>query len=537
MYDNFMNQVKKLDVIIYARLSKEEEGKTEKEQSQSIQNQIEICREFIEEERQEYSDIEYRILDSLYDDGISGTTFNRNSFNKVIKILEAKKANMLITKDLSRLGREHINADNYIEKWFPERNIRYVAILDGVDTYMQDNVNNDITPIKNWMNEMYAKNTSKAIKRTFKTKRNKGLWTGGEPPLGYIVDPQQKGKIIIDTNTAEIVKKIFYLAKEGKKEKEIATILMTERIPIPTILKGNKRHLNQKLMNIWSRRTIRTILQNEMYLGHMVQGKTIKLNFKSNKKIYLPPKDWIKIKYTHEPIIDQQTFDIVQSLIKSNKNITQNSYPFLLKGMIKCAECNHTIGIQHYKNRNINYTICNYYRKYGKKQNLCTAHRQNYNELEKLVLKNIQNECLKYIDQTNFIDLLKHAHQEKYQYSEIKLKIEKCYHNMHVYTNQMDLIYEDKIKEIISEEQYLRFIQKKQECLEIEKYKLEQYQKELETIEQNIQIEPDYTKIINEFLSLKNPSKLLITELIDSIYLQEDGTIHIYYKIKNPLQD
>ena len=160
LYDNLLRQVTVLYIIIYARLSKEEKDKqTPEEQSKSIQNQIEICHEYIEEEKKEYPNCQFVIVEELYDDGVSGTTFDRDDFNKLVKLIESKKANMVITKDLSRLGRDHIETDNYIEKWFPEHNVRYVSILESVDTYDSENTSNDIAPIINWSNDQFAKTT------------------------------------------------------------------------------------------------------------------------------------------------------------------------------------------------------------------------------------------------------------------------------------------------------------------------------------------------------------------------------------------
>ena len=157
-YDNFLQIVKCFLIIIYARLSKEEQGKSKEEQSKSIKNQIEICKRFIEAEEQEYPNCKFKIVAILKDDGVSGTTFERDDFNKLIKKIESKQANMVITKDLSRLGRDHIKTDDYIENWFPEHNVRYVSVMESVDTYA-DTVSNEVAPLINWSNEHFARKT------------------------------------------------------------------------------------------------------------------------------------------------------------------------------------------------------------------------------------------------------------------------------------------------------------------------------------------------------------------------------------------
>ena len=425
MRDNLFRIVSVLNIIIYARLSKEEEGKTHEEQSKSIQNQINICKRYLEDEQQKYPNIKFEIVAELFDDGISGTTFERDDFKELIKLIETKKANMVITKDQSRFGREHIESDNYMEKWFPEHNVRYVAVLDGVDTYIPESANNDMAPIKNWMNEMYAKHTSRAVKATKRENAKKGIWNGGEPPLGLQIDPNNEGSLIIEPVGAEIVKRIFNLALENKSLDQIADILIKEKVPIPTIIKGNKRNLNIDLVDLWNTSTIRELLENEMYKGTMVQCKTTTLSHKSKKIIYLPKEDWIRVPNKVPPIINEKQFDNVQLLINTNKNTKTNSYDYLLKGILICRECKHTIGIQHYNNRKNNYTVCNYYRKYGKRKEVCTAHRFIYEDLEKLVLKSIKKDCLQYVNDTNLELILKEKVRSKELKTSLKLKIDK----------------------------------------------------------------------------------------------------------------
>ena len=205
--------------------------------------------------------------------------------------------------------------------------------------------------------------------------------------------------------------------------------------------------------------------------------------------------------------------------------------------MIRCAECNHSISIQHYKERKSNYTLCNYYRKYGSKKAVCTAHRFVYEDIEKLVLKNIKEECLKYVDSTNFADKLKNKEERKQLQVDLKLKIEKCNREIDKLNKSMDNMYRRLDAGVIDEEQYLRLTQGTKTDIEYEKSLLQRYNNDLENIKNKNIVEPEYSKIVKEFLSLKKPNKLLITRLIDVIYLSEDGTIDIHYKIQNPYKE
>lgn len=537
MRDNLFHIVSVFYIIIYARLSKEEEGKTTEEQSKSIQNQIDICRRYIEDEKQKYPNIKFEIVAELFDDGISGTTFERDDFKELIKLIENKKANMVITKDQSRFGREHIESDNYMERWFPEHNVRYVAVLDGVDTYVPESANNDMAPIKNWMNEMYAKHTSRAVKATKRENAKKGIWNGGEPPLGLQIDSNNEGSLIIEPVGAEIIKRIFNLALENKSINQIADILIKEKVPIPTILKGNKRCLNLDLVDLWNTSTIRYLLENEMYKGTMVQCKTTTLSHKSKKIIYLPKEDWIRVPNKVPPIIEESKFDNVQLLIGTNRNTTTNSHDYLLKGILRCRECHHSISIQHYNNRKNNYTICNYYRKYGKRKEVCTAHRFIYEDLEKLVLNSIKKECLKYVNDTNCASKLKNKKQSKELQTSLKLKINKSKREITKLDKYLDKMYKRLDTGIIGKEQYIRLRKETEEAITYHQNNINYYEKELQGVIDKSGEEPNYTKIIKDFLSLKKPNKILITKLIKVIYISEDGQVDIHYKVKNPNKD
>ena len=537
MRDNLFRIVTVLYIIIYARLSKEEEGKTPEEQSKSIQNHIDICKRYIEDEQQKYPNIKFEIVAELYDDGISGTTFERDDFKELIKLIEAKKANMVITKDQSRFGREHIETDNYMERWFPEHNVRYVAVLDGVDTYVPESANNDMAPIKNWMNEMYAKHTSRAVKATKRENAKKGIWNGGEPPLGLQIDPDNEGCLIIEPIGAEIVKRIFNLALENKSIDQIADILIEDKVPIPTIIKDNARTLNMDIVDLWNTSTIRDLLENEMYKGTMVQCKTTTLSHKSRKIIYLPKEDWIRVPNKVPAIIDEKQFDNVQLLIGTNKNTTINSYNYLLKGMLICKDCKHTIGIQHYNERKNNYTVCNYYRKYGKRKDVCTAHRFIYEELEKLVIKNIKKECMQYVKDTNFASKLKEKVQSKELQTNIKIKIDKSKREIVKLNKDLDKMYKRLDTGIIGEEQYQRLRKETEEAISYHQNNIKNYENDLQGVINKSVEEPNYTKIVKEFLSLKKPNKILITKLIEVIYISEDGRVDIHYKVKNPYKE
>ena len=213
---------------------------------------------------------------------------------------------------------------------------------------------------------------------------------------------------------------------------------------------------------------LRDLLKNEMYKGTMVQCKTTTLSHKSKKIIYLPKDEWIRVTNKVPPIIEEKQFDNVQLLIGTNKNTTINSHNYILKGILKCSECHHTIGIQNYNNRKNNYTICNYYRKYGKRKEVCTAHRFIYEDLEKLVFKSIKKECLQYVNETNFAFKLKEKKQSKETQTNLKLKIDKSKREITKLNKDLDKMYKRLDAGIIGEEQYARLRKETEEATSCE---------------------------------------------------------------------
>ena len=283
-------------VGIYIRLSKEDEEKEKYSESESIGNQREILMQYIKENKLNF-------VGEYVDDGISGTSFDRPGFNKMIEDIENKKINMVITKDLSRLGRNYVQSGYYTETYFPEHNVRYISILDNIDTAI-DSSNNDIAPFKSILNEMYAKDISKKINSVLQSKRKQGEYLGSAP-FGYKKDPENKYHLIVDEEASKIVKLIFEKYLEGYGTTQIADYLSSRKFPIPSDYSNKKRGNKSITYGLWAGSTVRFILTNEIYTGTVIQGKRKKLNFKSKKFVKIPKDDWVRVENTHEAIIER----------------------------------------------------------------------------------------------------------------------------------------------------------------------------------------------------------------------------------------
>ena len=504
---------KNYSVGLYIRLSREDENKTDV--SESITNQKSLLLQYVKENN-------LRVYDIYIDDGYSGTTFDRPGFNRLIRDCENKLVNMVITKDMSRLGRDYIKTGYYLEKYFPEHNIRYIAITDNIDTYL-NNSNNDIAPFKAIMNDYYAKDISKKIKSSLRAKQKEGKWVGSRCPYGYDKDINNKNHLVINEEQAGIVRYIFDLSLNGLTCFKIANKLTLENIKTPAqYYNFNWKNNYNMNMGKWHPKTIKDILTNRLYTGDLVQNRRSKINYKIKKIVYNKESDYIIVPNTHEAIIDKELFDRVQSLIPKNVGRNEKRENHLLDGLLYCGECNHRISISpRRKIDNRCYTVCNYYRTYLK-QKVCTMHSNNYDILEDNILELLKEYCLKYMDKKSILNRVINNNNDKQNNLKYIKNLEKEISNIN---DNLDSIYIDRLNKKISEEQFYRVKIKLETELNIKLDKIKELKKE-KTQNNNIDIE----KYISEVLELNNISRDIIINLIDRIEIFEDKKINLILK-------
>ena len=504
---------KNYSVGLYIRLSREDENKTDV--SESITNQKSLLLQYVKENN-------LRVYDIYIDDGYSGTTFDRPGFNRLINDIENKLVNMVITKDMSRLGRDYIKTGYYLEKYFPEHNIRYIAITDNIDTYL-DNSNNDIAPFKAIMNDYYAKDISKKIKSSLRAKQKEGKWVGSRCPYGYDKDINNKNHLVINEEQAGIVRYIFDLSLNGLTCFKIANKLTLENIKTPAqYYDFNWKNNYNMNMGKWHPKTIKDILTNRLYTGDLVQNRRSKVNYKIKKVVYNKECDYIVAPNTHEAIIDKELFDRVQSLIPKNVGRNEKRENHLLDGLLYCGECNHRISVSpRRKIDNRCYTVCNYYRTYLK-QKVCTMHSNNYDILEDKILELLKEYCLKYMDKKSILNRVINTNNDKQNNLRYIKNLEKEISNIN---DNLDSIYIDRLNKNISEEQFNRVKIKLETELNIKLDKIKELKKE-KTQNNNI----DREKYIREVLELNNISRDIIINLIDRIEIFEDKKINLILK-------
>ena len=372
---------------IYCRLSKDDDLQGE---SASIANQRDMLEKFCEKQGWEVAAV-------YQDDGFTGLNMERPDLKRMLKAIERKQINLVITKDLSRLGRNYLQTGQLIEDFFPRNGVRYIAMNDGIDT-MRDN--NDIAPFKNILNEMYSKDISKKVHSSYVLKAQKGQFTGCLAPFGYRKDPEDRNRLLVDEETAPVVRLIFGYALDGHGPNYIRRRLEEEKHPCPTWWNRQRGHRNIRTKwekkdpengrYIWDFTVIKEILMNPVYTGAIASQKT-EYRFKIGTIRDKKPEDWIVVEGTHEPLVDKKSFAIVQEKLKSRQRPGQSGEPSLFAGLLKCGECGKSLTVR-YTNAKHPQRIysCKTYNAFGKQH--CTQHRIDYDTLYALVLNKIR-EC------------------------------------------------------------------------------------------------------------------------------------------------
>ena len=372
------------NTALYLRLSRDDELQGE---SGSIQTQRMMLRQYAAEHG-------LTVVDEYIDDGWSGTNFERPSFQRMIDDIEDGKINCVVTKDLSRLGRNYILTGQYTEIYFPSKGVRYIAINDNVDTI---NGESELAPFLNILNEMHARQTSKKVKAAMHTRFANGAHYGAYAPLGYVKDPDKKGHLLIDPETRWIVEKIFDLAVHGRGAASITRILVEEKVPTPGWLNYERYGTFANIYAgapaekayAWTIAQVKSILKEETYIGHSVHNKQSNISFKNKKKVRKPQEEWYRVENTHEAIISEEVFQKVQELIASRRRRQKNGTTQIFSGLIKCADCGWSLayGVNSQNKNPYAHYHCS---KYGQGLRQCSMHYIRYDVLYAYVLARLQ---------------------------------------------------------------------------------------------------------------------------------------------------
>lgn len=503
-------------VAIYIRLSKEDGSIGE---SESITNQRSLLNGFAEKHR-------LNIIDEFIDDGVSGTSFDRPNFNRLIEAILSKKINMVVTKDLSRLGRDYIQTGYYLEKFFPENRVRYISLLDGIDTGT-NNYNNDITPFKAIMNDMYAKDISQKIRSVKEDKQKKGQFIGGKAAYGYMKSPTEKNRIIIDEEAANVVRRMFELAASGVSCYEIAVMLNREKVTSPAEYAGIMPNTKGMYKGLWSAERVTFMLQNEVYIGNMVQGRSKKINYKSEKTLRIPQSDWIVVENTHEPIIDRDTFDSVQTLINKRRSTRTRTHNYLLKGLVHCHECGYLLSVINRKlaRGEVLYFMCRTYQRFPSEKK-CTVHYAHVEVITNAVFDRVREVCERFLNPAEMQNIAKLEIAKCEAESKLENEIKETASKIEFLTGKLDQVYNDKLYGILSPEDFERIYAKLKEDREnlAGKLKILKYKSE-----NKVDNHEKAKELAERFISEIGANKELVFSLIERIELTQDKQIMIYW--------
>jgi len=485
-----------------------------------------------------FQNIEYYV-----DDGYSGTNFERPDFQRLMSDIKNGKVGIVITKDLSRLGRDYLKTGYLLEDFFPNNNVRYIAINDDVDT---DNGINDFTPFKNIMNEWYAKDISKKIRSARRTKALNGEFVASYAPYGYKKNPNDKHKLIVDEEVREVVKKIFRLACEGKSALQICTVLKNEQIlkPRAKILKETGRYYRELFEDHpydWSPTTIQAMIKNQEYLGHIVSNKNGKISYKTKKLLAKPEEEWIIKHNTHEAIIDEETFRIANEKMAVKRRPKKTRERNMFSGILRCADCGKALSL-YGTERRVDAFCCVTYRSFGK--TYCSAHYTRYDFLYNAVLNDIREKINKILeDKKSFIKELQSKTNSEFNSS--KTKIEKEIKKLESRINELQAIekrlYEDMVLGKITDEMFYNLSKEYDKEKKDIKEKLQSYYENIrleKSKEKQIEM---FVEVLKKYENIQELDARLLNELIKQIVvyekeLTEDGRtqrIEIEYNFLN----
>lgn len=533
-----MNRTKKYVAALYCRLSKDDGNTNE---SMSIYSQKAMLKQYAEKEN-------ISIYDYYVDDGYSGTNFDRPSFKKMITDIENGRINCVITKDLSRLGRNYLESGAYIEMYFPQKNIRYIAITDGIDTLNTHEF--DIMPFKNILNEMYAKDTSKKVKSAIQSRMREGTYIGSKAPFGFLKDPNNKHKLIIDEEVRYIIELVYELCLEGKGTQLISQELMKRKIPRPSSFTENADKLyglSEENRYKWTHRMVLGILRDPVYCGNMAKNKRPTLSFKTSKRLYIPKDEYILVRDTHEGIISEEVWKQVQDMIDKRKcnNKSGITYDNIFKGLVKCPTCGYALTPKADYRLNKKETMdfvhfsCSSYKKHG--INACSSHRINARDLYNIVLEDIgYHGKMALSSREDFV--LKIAEKiDKDKVDERRDKTQRLNldrENLKDLDKAFEKLYEDRLNENITERNFNLMndkLSKKQNQLLDEINLLEEQIKVVTQTQENCE---QFIDKISKFAEVKELNSYILNQVIDKIYVYDkeevDGelkqSVEIHYK-------
>lgn len=513
------------NATLYLRLSRDD---GDKEESNSITGQRELLRDYISQ-RPEFREYAVRV-----DDGFSGSTFERPSFQKMIEDVKAGRTDCIIVKDLSRFGRNYLDAGEYIEKIFPFLGVRFIAVNDNYDSLGDKKASDDlIIPFKNLINEAYCRDISVKIRSQLEIKRKNGQFLGSFAAFGYLKDEQNKNKLVVDQYAADIVRDIFKWKLEGVSPQDIADALNKLGVLSPM---EYKRSLGMKFTTsfktnakaLWSAGTVIRMLKNPIYTGVLVQGKETTPSYKVHKRITKDESEWSIIEDSHEAIISKIDFDSVQKVLKCDTRRSPGGKAVgLFSGMIFCGDCGASMvrktvpaGDKKYV-----YYVCSAH----KQDKSCSPHRIRDNALEEIVLDSLKQHISEVVDMSELLEITDTAPLRTAQAQKVQRQLDKKHEEYEKLQKLLMSLYENLTDGIIDREEYTRLKASFTARADEAEKQMDALREQLEAIHNH----GTENAWMNEFIKrqgLTTLDRAVVVALIDKILIHSNDVVEIIYR-------
>lgn len=523
---------------LYARISVETERKRE---ADTIGNQLQLLKDYVSE----CSDL--TVFDIYSDDDISGTDFIRPEFSRMMNDLRDGKIDCIIVKDLSRLGRNYLESGEYIEMVFPFFRCRFISVTDRFDTkYQQADIS---VQLKNMANEMYAKDISRKICSTMRTIQDQGKFAGSRAPYGYRLDPADKHHLIIDEETAPIVKQLFELLAEGNTVHFVATTMNANGIPSPGRLlyergiASTDHFKNSK----WYMQTVRRILQDEIYLGWMVSGKFRSTYHSTGKKGSqpVPREEWIVTKGTHEPIVTEELFNKVQEYFVRMKEEhgqtavynSKSKKASIFKGHLRCGECGQAMFLRnkHSHGKVTAWYYCALHENYN--SSYCVKKAVKKQDVEDIALKLIRTQIKLFTDAREMIIALNKKESSKTKHRIYSDQIRNVKKQIEKYMSLKASLYEDFANGVLSQSDYISMGQEYAQKADELRIFLAELEKEAQKYSQTYAMNGSWAQIIEQYQNTETLTEEMIDAFIDEMILYNNGHVEVKFRFKDELDE
>lgn len=519
----------------YIRLSKEDinRGK-DKDDSNSVTNQKALLDDYYRQNIDEFESVQPPYVD----DGYTGTDTNRDSFQKLLSDIYAKKVNCVIVKDLSRLSRNYTDAGSLIENLFVQMNVRFISLAEDIDSYLNpDSISNLIVPITNVINDNFCYQTSKKIRQVFDMKRRNGEFIGGFAAYGYTKNPKDKNALIVDEEAAEIVKNIYEWFLDGMSKNAIVHNLNDRGILCPFEYKKSKglnyQNPSGSERPLWSSKTVSDILKNRLYVGDMVQGRQRVKSYKIHTQEQVPENEWYIVENTHEPIIERPIFEKVQELLKRDtRTAPQKKKLYLFSGFLRCADCGKAMSRSQVKGTV--YYFCRTYKDQSK--TACTKHSVKHNRLEAAVLYAIQQQVYLAVHYANTLEYISTAPLQKSQSIRIEALIDAKEKECSKIMRYKQSIYQDWKDGEITHSDYRHMSEDYERQIAALGEVLKNLHAEREELQNGITAESPCLVVFKKFENIDKLTREVLVELVDHIKIHENGNISVKFKFADELR-